>query len=151
MWTRRISNDITSTFLYHPLQNPVTNFQTYYPSHYTVLITNNIKYYNYDGLGIPVPSPTLRIHEKLRDLYMARPKHTLQTYSLFPEPSEIIMPHTPTHTDDRSYAMHMLLTSLSTIYQGTVLVLPYSQSHAHQLSRMHPRYVITGEITHWTK
>ncbi len=46
--------------------------------------------------------------------------------------------------------MNMLLTSLAAIYQGTIPILPYNHSHAHQLSRMHLRYVIIGELTHWT-
>jgi len=45
--------------------------------------------------------------------------------------------------------MHMLLTSLSSIYQGRVPILQYGQRHVDQLSRMHLRYVLAGEITPW--
>jgi hypothetical protein len=45
--------------------------------------------------------------------------------------------------------MHILLASLSAIYQGNVPILQYSQRHADKLSRMHLRCVLTGEITPW--
>ena len=45
--------------------------------------------------------------------------------------------------------MHMLLTSLSAIYQGHVPVLQYGQRHVEQLSRAHLRYVLPGEIMPW--
>ncbi len=45
--------------------------------------------------------------------------------------------------------MHMLLTSLSAIYQGHVPTLEYGQRHVDQLSRAHLRYVLTGEIMPW--
>ena len=45
--------------------------------------------------------------------------------------------------------MHMLLTSLSAIYQGQVPILQYVQRHVDQLSRAHLRYVLTGEIVPW--
>jgi hypothetical protein len=41
----------------------------------------------------------------------------------------------------------MLIVSLSAIYQGVVSILPSSQRHDGQLSRMHLRYVIMGELT----
>ncbi len=45
--------------------------------------------------------------------------------------------------------MHMLLTSLSAIYQGRVPTLLYGQRHVDQMSRAHLRYVLTGEIVPW--
>ena len=45
--------------------------------------------------------------------------------------------------------MHMMLTSLSAIYQGHVPTLKYGQCHVEQLSRAHLRYVLTGEIVRW--
>ena len=46
--------------------------------------------------------------------------------------------------------MHMLLTSLSaTIYQSQIPILQYGQRHVDQMSIMHLRYVITGEVTPW--
>ena len=45
--------------------------------------------------------------------------------------------------------MHMLLTSLSAIYKGQIPILQYGQRHVDQLSIMHLRYVLTGEITPW--
>ncbi len=43
--------------------------------------------------------------------------------------------------------MHMLLASLSAIYQGHVPILQYGQRHVDQLPRAHLRYVLTGQIT----
>jgi hypothetical protein len=37
------------------------------------------------------------------------------------------------------------------IFAFLIPKLSYSQSHANQLSRMHLRYVIKGEITEWTE
>jgi hypothetical protein len=45
--------------------------------------------------------------------------------------------------------MHMLLTSLTTIYQVRVPNLQYGQGHVDQMSRAHLRYVLTGEIAPW--
>ena len=45
--------------------------------------------------------------------------------------------------------MHMLLTSLSAIYQARVPVLQYGQRHVDQMFRAHLRYVLTGEIAPW--
>ena len=45
--------------------------------------------------------------------------------------------------------MRVILTSLSAIYQGHVPTLQYSQRNADQLSRMHLRYVLTGEMIPW--
>ncbi len=45
--------------------------------------------------------------------------------------------------------MHMLLTSLSAIYHGRVLILQHDQRHVDQLFRAHLRYVLTGEIAPW--
>jgi len=45
--------------------------------------------------------------------------------------------------------MHMLLTSLSAIYQDQILILQYGQRHVDQMSRIHLRYVLTREITPW--
>ena len=45
--------------------------------------------------------------------------------------------------------MHMILTSLSAIYQGHVPILRYGQRHVDQLSRAHLRYALTGQLTHW--
>ncbi len=45
--------------------------------------------------------------------------------------------------------MHMLLTSLSVIYQAKVPILQYGQRHVNQMSRAHLRYVLAGEIAPW--
>jgi hypothetical protein len=45
--------------------------------------------------------------------------------------------------------MHVVMPSISAIYQGTVLVLNYSQRHVGQIARMHLRYVLTREVTPW--
>ncbi len=52
-------------------------------------------------------------------------------------------------TDGRSCAMHMILTSLSAIYQSHVPILQSSKRHADRLSRMHIRYILTGKMTPW--
>ncbi len=43
----------------------------------------------------------------------------------------------------------MLMASMSSIYQGNILILQYNKRHVDQLSRMHLRYVLTGEMTPW--
>ena len=45
--------------------------------------------------------------------------------------------------------MHMLLISLSAIYQGRIPTLQYGQRHVDQMSTTHLRYLLTGEITPW--
>jgi hypothetical protein len=40
----------------------------------------------------------------------------------------------------------MLLINLATIYQGAIPTLRHTQAHAYQLSKIHLRYTLTGEL-----
>ena len=130
----------------HPLQNHITNMQIYNARHYiTLIITDNKYYYYYDGLNMTVPNIAPHLHDRLRQWYGNSPKpHALQR-----ETPLIYTPYTPQKTDDRSCAMYMILTSLSTIYQGHLPILELGQRHVDQLSRMHLRCVLTGDLTPW--
>ena len=55
VWTRRITNQLTNEQLQHPLQNNITILQIYNSQHYATLITDNNKYYHYDGIQNAVP------------------------------------------------------------------------------------------------
>ena len=56
VWTRRITNPFANERLQHPLQSHITIIQIYDSQHYTTLITDDERYYYYDGLGITVPT-----------------------------------------------------------------------------------------------
>ncbi len=140
VWTRRITNPLINEWLQHPLQNNITIMQIYNSSHYTTLITDNINYYHYDGLKMQVPEQATLLHNHLRHWYGTSDKPPV----LQSQTSVVLLPYMPTITDGWNCAMHMLLTSLSAIYQENVPILQYSPRHADQLSRMHLRYVITG-------
>ena len=134
--TRQITNPLTNERLRHPLQNHITIMQIYNAQHYTTPITDNKQYYYYDGLDMAIPSTVAHLHNHLRQWYGVSPTPpTLQNNI-----PVILTPYTPRKTDDWSCAMHMILTSLSTICQGHVPILLYNQHHADQLSRMHLRY-----------
>jgi hypothetical protein len=92
-----------------------------------------------------VPKQATLLHNHLRQWYGTSEKLPV----LQSQTPEVLLPYTPTQTDGWTCAMHMLLTSLSAIYQANVPILQYSQRHADQLSRMHMRYVLTGEMTPW--
>ena len=119
--------------------------QVYHAQHYTTLITDNNKYYYYDGLSLAVPPTVQSLHTHLKTWY----KTGSLPNSLRNEYPTITFPTTPSQTDGSTCALHMLITSLSAIYQGNISILQYSQRHVDQLSRMHLRYVLTGEMTPW--
>jgi hypothetical protein len=137
VWIRQITNPLTGEQLQHPLQNPITIMQIYNSQHYTTLITDNHRYYYYDGLGLPIPRTVTHLHKHIRQWY----GNSMLPPALQPMTPTVHTPHTPQQTDGWSCAMHMLLTSLSAIYQGHVPVLQYGQRHVDQLSRAHLRYV----------
>ena len=142
VWTRHITNPFMGERLQHPLQNNITIMQIYSLQHYTTLITNNNNYYYDDGLGIPVSYTVNHLHNHFRQWHgSSRMPPALQYESPI-----IHTPYTRQQTDGWSCAMHMLLTSLSAIYQGRVPILHYSQRHVDQMSIAHLRYVLTGEI-----
>jgi len=66
VWTRRITNPLTQQQLQHPLQNNITIMQIFNSIHYTPLITDNNKYYHYDGLQMAVPEQVTFLHNHLR-------------------------------------------------------------------------------------
>ena len=66
VWTRQITNQLTEERLQHPLQNDITIMEIYNAQHYTTLITDNNRYYYYDGLGIAVPHTVSHLHDHLR-------------------------------------------------------------------------------------
>ena len=68
------------------------------------------------------------------------------TLALHNESPTVHISYTPHKRNGWSCAMHMFISSLSAIYQGQVLILQYGQRHVDQLSRIHLRYVLTGEI-----
>jgi hypothetical protein len=119
--------------------------QIYNAQHYTTRITYNEQYYFYDGLGMAIPNIVIHLHKHLRQWYGVSPRPpALQNTTPL-----IITPYTPRQTDGWSCDMHMIPTSLSTIYHGYVLILQYSQQHVVQLTRMHLRYVLTREMAPW--
>jgi hypothetical protein len=119
--------------------------QIYHSQHYTTLITDNDRYYHYDGLGMPVPHTITLLHNRIRQWYGSSPKPPALQDVL---PTGLT-PYTPQQTDGWNCAMHMLLTFLSVIYKGQIPILQYGQHHVDQMSRMHLRYVLTREITPW--
>ena len=110
---------LTEERLQHPLQTDINIMQIYNAQHYTTLITDNDRYYSYDGLGFAVPNTVSHLHEHMRQWYGDSTKPPV----LRVESPTVHNPYTPPQTDGWSYAMHMLLTSLSTIYQGQVPIL----------------------------
>ena len=126
VWTRRITNPLTNERLKHPLQNHITIMHIYDSQHYTTLITDNERYYHYDGLGMAVPNHVTHLHNHLRQWYgtSAMPP-ILQIHT-----PEVHIPYTPRQSDGWCCAMHMISTSLSVIYQVHVPILQYSQRHA---------------------
>ena len=125
------------------MQNNLPIRQIYSSRHYTTLITDNNRYYHYDGLGMPVPHIVTHLHNHLRQWYGSSTKPPL----LQNEFLTVLTPYTIQQTDGWSCVMHMLLTSLSAIYQGQIPILRYGQRRVDQMSRVHLRYVLTREIT----
>jgi len=120
--------------------------QIYHAQHYTTLFTNNDRYYRCDGLGIAVPNNVSHLHDRLRQWY----GDSIQPPVLRLAAPTVHTPYTPQQTNDWNFSMHMLLTSLSALYQSHVPILHYGQRHVDQLSRAHLRYVLTGEKAPWT-
>jgi hypothetical protein len=69
VWTRRITNPLRNEQLHHPVQNKITIMQVYNSYHYTTLITDNNKYYHYDGLKMEVSEQATLLHNHLRQWY----------------------------------------------------------------------------------
>ena len=118
-WTRRITNPLTNEQLQHPLQNNLTILQIFSSQHYTTLITDNKKYYHYDGPRMGVPEQVIRLHNHLRQWYGTSEKPLV----LRRQTPEVLLPHTPRQTGGWTCAMHMILTSLSAIYHDNVPTL----------------------------
>ncbi len=119
--------------------------QVYNQQHYTTLITDNNAYNYYDGLGIPVPNTITKLHNHLRQWYGSSSKPPVLQCNT----PTVHTPYTPRQTDGWSCSMHMLLTSLSAIYQAKIPILTYGQRLVDQMSRAHLRYVLSGEISPW--
>jgi len=66
IWTKQVTNSLTGGRLQHPLQNDITIIQIYHAQRYTTLLTDNDKYYYYDGLGIAVPNTVSYLHDHMR-------------------------------------------------------------------------------------
>ena len=94
------------------------------------------------GNQTKITFPVFKLHACLRSWYT----HTHLPPALTPELPNTSAPYTPRHQDGWSCAPHMLIVSLSAIYHGAISILPYSQMHTDQLSRMLLRYVIMGEL-----
>ena len=112
VWTRQITNPFTAERLQHPLHNDITIMEIYNAQRYTTLITDNNRYYCYDGLGHAVPHTVSRLHDHLRQWY----GDSAMPPALQNESPTVHTPYTPQQTDGWNCAMHILLTSLSTIY-----------------------------------
>ncbi len=91
----------------------------YNVQHYTTLITDNDIYYYHDELEIAVPITVSHLHGHMRQWYGDSTKPPV----LRMEAPTDHNPYTRQQTDGWSYTMHMLLTSLSTLYQGQVQIL----------------------------
>jgi len=124
-----------------PPHNPITIFNIHHNSHFTNLINDNNTYSYYDLLNFRYPHTTRRIHNTLRQWYsnLSIAPKLLQN----PTPT-IITKSTPLQADGWSCGLHMLLLYLATIYQGTLPTLRHTQTHAHNLSRIHLRYTLAG-------
>ena len=66
VWTRHVINPLMEERLHYPLQNDITIMQIYHAQYYTALLTDNDRYYYYDGLGIAVPNTVSHIHNHMR-------------------------------------------------------------------------------------
>jgi hypothetical protein len=66
VWNGQVTNPLTEERLQDPLQNDITIMQIYHAQHYTTLLTNNDRYYYYDGLGIAVPNTVSHLHDHMR-------------------------------------------------------------------------------------
>ena len=119
VWTRHITNPLTEERLQHPLQTDITIMQIYKAQHYTTLITHSNGYYYYDGLGLAVPHTVSYLHDHLRQSY----GDSSMPPALQDESPTVYTPYTPQRTYDWSCTMHMLLTSLSSIYKGRVPII----------------------------
>ncbi len=119
VWIRQVTNPLTGERLQHPLQNDITILQIHHAKHYTTLITDKDIYYYYDGLGLTIPNTISHLHENLRQWY----GDTTKPPVLRQVAPTIHTPYTPQQTNGWRCAMHMLLTSLSAIYQGHVPTL----------------------------
>ena len=127
----------------HPLHNPITIFNLHHNSHFPTLVTENYTYSYHDPLNIRPLHTTHNMHNTLRQWY----SDLLIAPPLIHNPTPtIITKSTPMQTDDWSCGLHMLLIKLATIYQGTLPTHRNTQTHAHQLSRIHLRYTLTGEL-----
>jgi len=127
----------------HPLHNPITIFNIHHNSHFTSLITDNNTYSYYDPLNYRPAHTTHRIHNTRRQWYSNLPiaPHLLQNST-----PKIITKSTPVQTDGWSCGLHILPINLATSYQGTLPTIHHTRTHAHQLSRIHLRYTLTGEL-----
>jgi hypothetical protein len=86
--------------------------QIYNSQHHTTPITDNINYYYYDGLGIPVPNTVTHLHNHLQQWYGS----SILPPALQNDFPTVHTPYTSQQINGWSCAMHMLLTSLSAIY-----------------------------------
>ncbi len=142
-WQHTIRNACQDHTLSHLLHNPATIFNIHHNVHNTTLIIDNTSYYYYDSLNYNPPQATSRIHNTLRQWYSALP---ITTPLLHPNILHIILKSTSRQTDGWSCGMHMLLVNLTTIYQGSISNIKHTQQHVHDLSRIHLRYVVMGEL-----
>jgi hypothetical protein len=67
VWNRHVNNLLTNTPVVNPLQNSIIIMHIY-----IILITDNIKYYYYDGLSLVIPPKVHGLHDHLRHWYGGR-------------------------------------------------------------------------------
>ena len=145
MWQHTIRNACQDHILPHPLHNPITIFNINHNAHYTTLIADPNHFSYYDPLNFPIPNSASQIHRTLRQWYS---NTAIAPPLLHSDAQRVTTKSTPKQTDNWSCGLHMLLINLAAIYQGKIPILRHTQAHAHQLSQIHLRYTLTGELDH---
>jgi len=147
IWRRGVKNFIFKEFLpSSPLCNPITIFQIYEYSHFTILLVENDHNYYYDSLGKNnhVAEIFPRIHTALQFSYE-------DNYEAFPLILRNLEPKVIRQTclfqrDKWSCGIHMLLITLATIYQGKKPDLYYTREDTYLFSQALLHHQLSGEL-----
>ena len=125
-WDNRIINQLDGNPLLHPLQNRITIFQLHHSQHFTTLIADGMNFHHYDSLKGPPPPPAKELINIIRQWYIQHPQSPPQKT---PHVS-IKSTRTPPQQDGWTCSMHMLLITLTALYQGQIPTLVNSRIHA---------------------
>jgi len=141
-----VKNFIFKEVLPSPLCNPLTIFQNYEYSHFTILLVENDQYYCYDSLGKnnPVSEIVPRIHTALQFSY----EDNYEAFPLIlqnPEP-KVIRETCPLQRDRWNCGIHVLMITLATICQGKKPDLYYTREDAYLFSQAHLHHELTDEL-----